>query len=74
MDAYRPGGGWTPLAVHGVTVGRRVVDWGLAAQGQGVTSLRWRCTATLGAPTDVVTVNLFGAYIGAPIGCARGGC
>ena len=56
---------WKVLSVHGETVGRRVVDWGLGRMA-GVSALRWTCTQSLD-PALPATVSAFGAYLGAPL-------
>ena len=49
--------------VGGKTVGARIVDWGLGTIS-GAEALRWNCTSAL---TRQVTVNSFGAFLGAKV-------
>ena len=65
IEALR-GGAWSTLKLqHGVTVGARVVDWGLGRQS-GVEKLRWTCTKALpGTEGKNATLLSFGAYLGA---------
>ena len=63
IEAHK-GGEWKRLKLvggHGVTVGARVVDWGLGSMS-GVTALRWNCTKAL--TQDPVTIARFAAYLG----------
>lgn len=61
------GGTWTPLSVHGKTVGSRIQD-DLSAPVVGATSLRFNCTADLSPPTPYQFVNENGDCLGIPAG------